>query len=428
MNTYHNNQENAKLIMELANELANEGNLAKSINERLGVENGLVIVADLKEGIDTFDTMYEDVLVTGAKPAIEETINEALEEMLEEERIPALEAIVRALGGNPEGLSPESLKTAAVIYIDEFAIMNLRLDEGLAEALEGLGAFAANEISAIALQSSSRQYVAAAMYILYSQGQFPELSDELSPKAFGVDAAAAVLIDKTIRGGAEGNIPWEKVKEILKLIAAIAATILISIALSHISVIIALQLVPMYFSSFGLVYALVLTALSGLSIAAFGGFNKLNSQLDEFTAPGIEVIKEQWEKLLAWIKAEISPEAKEFWEKTKETAKEKANEAKDIAKEKASEAKDMVSKVAEEMKNAMNMKDEASSEQSDDSDDADSEDIDLGGAEDLQDSSDSDDDIEVEIYQEVQDDSDEDNSDEDSSDEEGQDNREPVLA
>jgi hypothetical protein len=329
-------QENAKALMELAIELAEEGNLAESIGKRLEGADAEKAAADIDAGIGKFDEMYEEAIQGDVKDVIISKFVQVLSDKPEEEKRELLSKLIIALGGQPDDLSTDGLILVAAEYIDNFAVMNIELGSGsAADALLAFGEEASNGLYELSLQGRSRRYVAAALYILRERGELPEVSDELDAEEIGVYTAATVATDRFIREGAAGRIPWEKVKAVIKLIAAVAAAVVAVIVISKAAALLTLAIIvtiPTLWIGLGPIHALVATGLVCLATKLVSKAKGIATKTKEFAAPGIAVVAELFNKLATWIREKVAPGVAGFWR----NAKEKASAINEMANERVS--------------------------------------------------------------------------------------------
>jgi len=309
--------ENVKAAMSLAVELAKEGDLEKSVSDRLENADAAKIIADIDAGIAKFDATYEKAANGDSKTVVGGEIDAALAEKTEEEKKTALAGIVTSLGGDPEDMTLDELKKSAVEYINEYSVMNVYTGGGLEQALDALGAQAAENVIGVALNGNSRRYVAAALFILRERGN-TDIPADMTAETFGVYTAAAVASSKAMQDYAEGKTTWEKVKQVLKLAATVAVCVILVDFLLF-AVVTAAFAVPIIFAIHPiLVYAIVILTSAILAVGLVEVAEKAADSIYEAVAPGVAAIVGLWKKFFSWVKEKVAPKANEHWNAVKQ--------------------------------------------------------------------------------------------------------------
>jgi hypothetical protein len=326
--------QNAQETLELAIELAKIGDLAAAIEAKLGdsdasettdeteksrelfgttaitAEKAAEIATDIEAGIQEFDETYKEASADEGEldTLIAGIIDDALTDKTDEEQRTALSAVVTAIGGEPDDLTIEDLKKEVANYVDNFALMELGIGDDAADALLKLGFEAGDALCDLALRGNSRKYVAAALYILREKGELPELPNELDAKTIGTLTAAAAAADDVVKEGAAGRIPWEKVKAILRLIAVVAAVIVLAVFLKYLAslaYVIALEIacaLPLLFLSVEVIQVVVTLGLVMAAIGIVAGAMAIAQKLTGFAAPITSIVAELWGKVKEWVR------------------------------------------------------------------------------------------------------------------------------
>ena len=324
----------AEITRAAADDITNDENLRRALAARLPDVDAAQIVADINNGIRSFDESLSAAQTGDLNAVITEKLSNAISGKNLDAQYQILASMLNGMTGDEEpkidideGLDADEtiVKELLSALTERIADYSLAFTDGEAAALliREIGEDAANALREVTLRDQSRHYIALAAYILKCEGKLPSMPNEMTAEAIAVSIAASISMDDIIRDGAAGKLVWEKVLVALKAIAAVAVTLLAVVVAVNLSL--AVASIAFIFGQIIFGFGIVGTIVAGaLALMGFGKALDAVAALSEKAMNGINItidkLAEWYLKIKGWCIDVAIPAISAFWINVKEKA------------------------------------------------------------------------------------------------------------
>lgn len=346
----------AQMKEEAGNALSLEKNLQNSLASRVEGLDTSVVISDICAGVDEFEAAYKKAQDGDINEIIINKLTLALKDKEDLEKYQILTELFETFSRQVNGLCEEELQAevdfktkseitqkdlqeltiAVAEYISEFALLSIDTEPAKA-MLNLLGDEMVEELKDVVWNEQAKYYMALSIYILKVQGKIVSIPADVTAKEIGISAAAFMKSESIKLAGILGKIPWSKVLEKLKVVAAVALALLaaaVVIATSFIvgETVFLLSQAILGFSIIGTIVSVGLALIAGGKTA--DALVDLSDQVSMAAEVAKEKILEWYEYFSKWLKEKAIPELKTYWNHMKTTSSEWIKKEKKKFKEK----------------------------------------------------------------------------------------------